>query len=308
MASKVYPASPAGVGWPTRQPPGPVGTKTTGYYFGCPTALILPLAVIGILPLLLVVAPLALLLNAVQAGLVFIVLWTYLGQFLRDSNWYTKILLISYKSLLFSRKPPTAKTDMLVSDITPKAPLKTAYIEYALNIAVPLGTEEEFIPRDGQSSLVSFTGSLAAWFEAGLARWLPVTTSWTRFAPDEDPVKYVMDRLGDAYPPVRTVYNEKLTDRALTQLCFYGIGAHRLWRAQPLTSPEDTVTSGDYVVRTNMLAELPVRPGLDTYGGDAYFDEHTWAVQKIVRRLPADNAWEDAVERTYYPGDATTSP
>ena len=97
-----------------------------------------------------------------------------------------------------------------------------------------------------------------------------------RFRPGEDPVAYVMARLGDVYPPVRGDWSDKTSDDALTHVCLYGIGAHRVER------------SGDFfVVRTNALAALPVREGLERYGGDCYFDVATWRVAKIVRREPA---------------------
>ena len=73
-----------------------------------------------------------------------------------------------------------------------------------------------------------------------------------------------MDAVGDVYPPVHTLYNRgKTSDEGLTQMCFYGIGAHRLFREHMPTSP-DGVARGDWVVRTNMLAKLPVREGLDS--------------------------------------------
>jgi hypothetical protein len=75
--------------------------------------------------------------------------------------------------------------------------------------------------------------------------------------------------VGDAYPEVNTLYNKgKLTDEGLTQMCFYGLGAHRLFRETMPTTP-DEAASGDWVVRTNFLADLPVRDGLDSYGGCA---------------------------------------
>ena len=131
------------------------------------------------------------------------------------------------------------------------------------------------------SASVSFTSSLAVWFEENLYR-LPATTRWDRFAPGEDCVAYAMAVVGDAYPAVNTQYKEKTTDAALTQMCFYGIGAHRLYRAtMPTTAVE--LASGDWVVRTNMLAELPVREGLDSYGGDCYFDYDSWVQARLAR-------------------------
>ena len=62
--------------------------------------------------------------------------------------------------------------------------------------------------------------------------------------------------------------------------------------------------SGDYVVRTNVLADLPVREGLDTYGGDCYFDYETWRVKKIVRKRAGAKPWDALKEETFVPGDS----
>ena len=49
-----------------------------------------------------------------------------------------------------------------------------------------------------------------------------------------------------------------------------------------------------FVLKTNFLAELPVRAGFGTYGGDCYFDA-SWRVTHIVYK-------ERGVETTYRPG------
>ena len=108
--------------------------------------------------------------------------------------------------------------------------------------------------------------------------------------------------VGDVYPPVRTIYNHgKTTDEALTQMAFFGIGAHRVTREHLPTTP-DGEASGDWVVRTNFLAPLPVRDGLDSYGGDCYFDYDTWRVKKIVRARPTARAFDAVQEDVYLPG------
>ena len=55
---------------------------------------------------------------------------------------------------------------------------------------------------------------------------------------------------------------------------------------------------GDYfVVRTNVLARLPVRKGLEAYGGDAYFDAATWRARRIVRIEATTDGDDAAVSR-----------
>jgi len=212
-----------------------------------------------------------------------LIVTVYLQSFMLNNDWYTKILLLSYKILLFPRlkHPPNAKDDMQVKNIRPKQQLDLVPIAYALNIEVPRGDDEDISP----ATRPSFSSRFLIAFEENLHR-LPYRQFSARFHPGEDPVKYAMDSVGDAYPPVRTRFTRgKLTDEGLTQLCFYGIGAHRLFREHMPSSPTASA-SGAWVVRTNFLAALPVREGLDSYGGDCYFDYDTWRVTKIVRRRP----------------------
>jgi len=222
---------------------------------------------------------------------------TYLASFMPFNDFYTKILLLSYKSLLFSRTRPVAK-EFRVTDLRPKRRLSVVPIAYALDIAIPKGAEEEFSPE----TTPSFTSRLSVWIEENLYR-LPYFVNNQRFGPNEDPVQFAMAAVGDAYPEVNTLYNKgKLTDEGLTQMCFYGLGAHRLFRETMPTTP-DEAASGDWVVRTNFLADLPVRDGLDSYGGDCYFDAETWRVTKIIRRRPNARAFDppDEQQDTYTP-------
>jgi len=299
---KVLSVNPAGSGFPTVGPP----YMKSGYYCTAMTVLIVIFGSILLFVPLLSAEAGAMVLVAVLSvllGLPVLMLTLYLNSFATSNDWYTKILILSYKFLLFGRRVPTAKQDMAVRMIRPKRSLQLVPIKYAMNISVPKGSEEEFKPEQGQSSNVSLTSSLGVAFEENLYR-LPQKIIWDRFAPGENCVQYAMSIVGDAYPVVNTVFKEKLTDKALTQFCFFGIGAHRLYREQMGDAEKGTPASGDYVVRTNQLATLPVREGLDSYGGDAYFDYETWRIKKIVRRFPAA-PWDppEAKERTFYPGD-----
>ena len=52
---------------------------------------------------------------------------------------------------------------------------------------------------------------------------------------------------------------------------------------------------GRFIMRTNLLAGLEVRPGFDTYGGDAVFDA-SWRILRIERL-------ENGTRVTYRPGE-----
>ena len=102
---------------------------------------------------------------------------------------------------------------MDVSKLREKARLRMVPVAYALNISVPHGNEEDFL-----GTAPKLTGRLAVAFEENLHR-LPYTQRKASFAPGacacfpagvtaragENPVAYVMDRLGDVYPPVRAM-------------------------------------------------------------------------------------------------------
>ena len=285
--AKVVPANaPSTPSYAVQQPPDP---RKANYYLGCGAVTCVAVAAAALLPFgyvaygaILVSFSLAL---AVALPAV-LVLSLWFRTFLRDSDLYTKLLLLSYKVLFFGRKTPTA-ADLDPKKLKPKAKMKMFPIAYALNIAVPHGDEDDFL-----ENTVSFTNNVAVAFEENLSR-LPMTRVPARFRPGEDPVAYVMARLGDVYPPVRGDWSDKTSDDALTHFCLYGIGAHRVER------------SGDFfVVRTNALAALPVREGLERYGGDCYFDVATWRVAKIVRREPAGGDVRGAtVDISYVPGN-----
>ena len=117
------------------------------------------------------------------------VLYAYFATFLRANDVYTKVLILSYKSLFFGRRTPTAKHDMVVADLRPKASLALVPIAYALKISVPHGSEEEFSP----ATAPSFTNRLAVAFEENLSK-LPYFRRVDRFGPGEDPVQYAMVR------------------------------------------------------------------------------------------------------------------
>jgi len=178
-------------------------------------------------------------------------------------NWtaglYVKLTYLAFQSVLIGRPTPTADKDMPVNKMKPKAVLAKNTIEYALNISVPKGSEEEF----SNDSLVN--GQIVQFLEESLSN-LPQFESFEEFAEGEDPVEYIMTQLGSVFPEVYQVWTDKQSDKALTRFCLQGIGAHRI-------EIEEYCGRKMYVVKTNSaLAGLPVREGFEHYGGDAYFD------------------------------------
>ena len=260
-------------GWPTIQPREP---RKARFHLGALDVLKLIVLTLLLYPIMYALEVVTLALVLVVSLLLLLVLlfvYLWLESFLPWNDYYTKLLLMSYRLLFFSRKVPTAKKNMDPALLRPKKKLDKRPLAYALNLYVPHGSEEEFTKEN-----VSFVSTIPVLFEENLYR-LPFTDRGGRFAPGEDPAAFLMAQLGDVYPPVRKRYKEKLTDAALTQFCFFGIGAHRL-------EVEAAADGGRlFVVRTNQLAGLPVRDGLDSYGGDCYFDD-SWRVVKIVRARP----------------------
>mmetsp|Transcript_2216 Transcript_2216/g.6220 ORF Transcript_2216/g.6220 Transcript_2216/m.6220 type:complete len:465 (+) Transcript_2216:768-2162(+) len=125
-----------------------------------------------------------------------------------------------------------------------------------------------------------------------LAYNFPWKEKLTSFEKGEDPVKYVMDEVGSIYPRVNQVWPDKTSDAALAHFARSGLGAHRVELA-----PSDNPFGAKFVVRTNELASLEVRPGYARYGGDAYFDE-SWNALAIIRSEPIAGEAEDEPHRS----------
>ena len=109
-------------------------------------------------------------------------------------NLYTKVLFIFYQNVFFSRKVPTVK-DIQLKDMQPKKQLKKETIAYALNISVPLGTEDEY---DGVKGMQLSSGrKIVQWVEENMWR-LPMydVKDGGNFAEGENPVEYSMKHLG----------------------------------------------------------------------------------------------------------------
>ena len=154
--AKVVPAdAPSTPSYAVQQPPDP---RKANYYLGSGAVTCVAVAAAALLPFgyvaygaILVSFSLAL---AVALPAV-LVLSLWFRTFLRDSDLYTKLLLLSYKVLFFGRKTPTA-ADLDPKKLKPKAKMKMFPIAYALNIAVPHGDEDDFL-----ENTVSFTNNVA---------------------------------------------------------------------------------------------------------------------------------------------------
>jgi hydroperoxy icosatetraenoate dehydratase/isomerase len=152
--------------------------------------------------------------------------------------------------------PENISEVLRIEQLVPKRKLKTATLQFGLNIRVPIGPEAQFAPVP---SLV---------YELMRQLWrLPMIDYFQSFEPGANPVEWVMKRVGNMYPGMFDKWEDKLSDNALVRFCFNGIGAHRIESILDPTTKELKY----YVFKTNALAPLSVRQGFETYGGDMYF-------------------------------------
>lgn len=204
-----------------------------------------------------------------------------------QTDLYQKVIYLAY---YFENRglprPQVHPKFMPVDDMKPKKKLEKEYLDYGLNIQVPKGGEDQFLKE-------YYTPKLLENFVEDRLHWLPISMHYASFGPNENPVDYVMSQLSPIYPAIYQEWNDKHSDDALTRICLYGIGAHRV---------EVECQDGQfYVVRTNCLSGLPVRDGFESYGGDAYFNE-AWRPVMIVDQglqedskvvvRPGDDDWE----------------
>lgn len=216
---------------------------------------------------------------------------------------YEKCLYILFQFLFFTHRVIDPRVDVPIANIKPRRILNKYQIDYALDIKVPMANQEEFSSSHGLlGSLVSWTfagwgpsGFFGGMVENNLFR-LPFSDVPGEFDPDENPVEFVMNQLGNIYPAVYQEWEDKFSDDALTRFVLYGLGAHRI---------ETTIMEGQrmYVVRTNALSHIPMRSDYEPYGGDAYFDMN-WKPVMIIDEgagiLPADGR-----EVTFKPNQQT---
>mmetsp|Transcript_17274 Transcript_17274/g.51813 ORF Transcript_17274/g.51813 Transcript_17274/m.51813 type:complete len:684 (-) Transcript_17274:25-2076(-) len=248
--------------WPAKQPL-PVAERSRNLHLKC-VLCAAPLAIVAY-----ALGAAAVVLAAVLALLV----WLLGGLcacgthcWLRSWGWagnhYLRVIYLFYQEQLFQiRKRPETEA-MPVSGLAP-APagglLEKQAVQHVAGIEVPRGSEEEF-GKGGRSPF-------SDWVEASLAKYLPFDMDMSEFADGEDPVRYVMDRVGTIYPVLYQEWADKQSDEALTRFAVNGLGAHRL---------DVEVVDGYryFVVRGNQLASLPVQDGYERYGGDCYFDRN----------------------------------
>lgn len=255
-------SGPAGLGWPMQQP----GSGTKYYLTWLPLVFVLAPLVHGIFMVVLSGITALFFAVAVFLGLVLAFLYLYTLSWTpnwKSSNLYTKLVYVAYQRTLSSWKVPRLQ-DLDLSKMKPKKHLVKNHLAYALNLEVPRAFEEEF--GQGVDEKVNIIAK-------NIAK-LPMTDTFETFRPDENPVEYVMSRLGTVFPPLVQQWDDKLSDEALTRFCLYGLTAHRI-------EVEHIEGVKYYVVRTNTLSLFDVRKGLARYGGDCYFTED-WRVSHII--------------------------
>ncbi|CAE7947026.1 SWA2, partial [Symbiodinium sp. KB8] len=280
--------------WPLVQPNPGYNNK----YFCCPGALCYPCAAIVVFAVA-VLAFTFLSVGFFLAALVCLipmscfVMYTCMWQ-LYPTYWtwdlYVHMVYLSHIVLHWNAPIPEANEKFMPLDLMrPKEPLKKVYLDYTLNLQVPLGDTDQFLrpylrPKWSQNFI-----------EHNLSLW-PAFDRIDEFAPEENCVEYVMKQLQAVYPPVYQEWADKHSDRALGRFCLYGLAAHRI---------ETEVVDGRklYVVRTNALSGLPVREGFERYGGDAYFDELWKPVMIVDYGMGPMREDDDATKVVTKPGD-----
>jgi len=280
--------------WAIVQPVNPRTSK----WCSISSVLVLLLAS-GPLMLVYVLVPVSTIVFIVLASPILVVLAlilapvrVYAKWYMPEGDLYLQLIMLFYKYLLFSRKVPKATVDMPVDKLRPKGALSLQGVYYGLDIQCPKYEDEDFIFSEQEPP--TWIDRTFTYVEHSL-KHLPETYGMTRFKPGESPVEFVMKRYGEIYPQVHQEWFDKTSDEALARLCISGLGAMRLERT----------ASGGFVVRTNALAGLPVRPGLARYGGDCYLDANYRVTRieklggikgtesaKLAVVTPADRDWE----------------
>lgn len=269
------------VDWPMMNPPRPRKGRyfCCGNGFGCCPAYIIGLAPAAVL--IHLVGYVAIIAAFIAAIVVYTVCgyWCCLGGlWLRSwecapwdmrSSIYVKLTYLAYQVVLLGRKKPkTSPQGMPTDALRPKEDLVKVPIHYAINIHVPRGTQEEFTSEPIAANL------FVQWCEEHMSQMVHTDDDFKPFRPGEDPVKYVMRQLDSVFPTMYQVWEDKQSDVALTRFCLHGLGAHRV-------ETEEIEGVRHFVVRADMLSQIPVRDGFERYGCDAYFDLD-WRPVKIV--------------------------
>jgi hydroperoxy icosatetraenoate dehydratase/isomerase len=189
---------------------------------------------------------------------------------------FTKIIFFSFQLVLPGSRRPTG-TDFKLDLIRPKMFLKKFDIDYALSLAVPPNSEDEFT-GNGTSCL----DRLVERFQANL-NILPMDQNFQMFAFGEDPVEFVMSKLGNIFPEVYQKWPDKQSDTALARFCRVGLAAGRVESILHDERDGGKPRVKYFVVRTSAMGRLEVLDGYARYGSDCYFDSN-WNVVKIEDR------------------------
>mmetsp|Transcript_76798 Transcript_76798/g.183983 ORF Transcript_76798/g.183983 Transcript_76798/m.183983 type:complete len:652 (-) Transcript_76798:75-2030(-) len=282
---------------PVMQPP----EKPSDPLFCLPWLPCLPLATLVFYALMVLCLVVVASLSVVAGVLCFLPMagfwsWTWFWKYCPihwQSDLYEKMIYLSYYGLNAGAPLPKANTHFMpVADMKPRAVLEKYYMDYALNIQVPKGSEDQFLKE-------FISPEIAANFIEHRLHWWVMTDRFDEFGPDDNPVEFAMKQLSAVYPQVYQSWPDKHSDQALTRFCLQGLGAHRV-------EVEERENTKYFVVRTNALAGLPVRDGFERYGGDAYFDDKWRPVMIIDHGLtPVDRDFaQDHPPKITRPGDA----
>jgi hypothetical protein len=133
---------------------------------------------------------------------------------------FTKIIYLGFQAgLIGSGDARPTSSALELGKIRSRAFLEKRNINYALNLAVPLSKEDEFFGSDGSSDIQSSVAE-----SLGL---LPMFQHFQGFDFGEDPVEFVMHRLGSIFPAVHQKWPDKQSDAALARFCRVGVAAGR---------------------------------------------------------------------------------
>jgi len=175
---------------------------------------------------------------------------------------------------------PQSFANIKASQIADKKKLKLETVQFGLNLFVPLGDQSQFDPA---SPIIVYAKSFMT--------YLPMFDYFNAFALGENPVDWIMARIGNMYPVIYERWDDKLSDDALTRFCFNGVAAHRVETvfADESAGAPKTVKDGAkvkyFVLRTSQLAPLAVRKGFAHYGADVFFDTNYRPVKILMAGL-----------------------
>lgn len=176
----------------------------------------------------------------------------------------------------------------------------------AANIPIPstpadTGLPVEVIPFAGGVPLVCSDENVASrpWTVRALMntnnRFAPLTDAPAQWQSVEQAQKALQAKFGSLLPAPEVAWQDPASDAALSRWAFEGLAAQHLEAAgASATSPRE---KDGFVVRQEAMAALPVRPGLASFGGDAWFTRDGQPCRIRLRGTdvhPGEPGWEAA--------------